>query len=178
MTNDGHICNWTAISLLLVKPVARWYITPYACSIEVVWNQLPYFGIRPIPGKVNLFWFQGKNQLLFLLDCISRFLNHRFVTWYMKSKSKTKIVEFFLSVREWAHGLNRKCHKRDKNVISKCHKRDRTKCRTIASKEIQTIEFHTNCMKFFVNMLSINIICVLLDTKSHNTSEKVLPYLG
>ena len=39
----------------------------------------------------------------------------------------------------------------------------------IASKEILTIEFHTRYMKLFVNMLSI--ICVLLNTKFHNTSE-------
>ena len=39
----------------------------------------------------------------------------------------------------------------------------------IASKEILTIEFHTKYMKLFVNLLSI--ICVLLTTKFHNTSE-------
>ena len=39
----------------------------------------------------------------------------------------------------------------------------------IASKEILTIEFHTKYMKLFVNMLSV--ICVLLNTKFHNTSE-------
>ena len=39
----------------------------------------------------------------------------------------------------------------------------------IASKEILTIEFHTNRMKLFVNMFSV--ICVLLNTKFHNTSE-------
>ena len=36
-------------------------------------------------------------------------------------------------------------------------------------KEILTIEFHTKYMKLFVNMLSV--ICVLLNTKFHNTSE-------
>ena len=39
----------------------------------------------------------------------------------------------------------------------------------IASKKILTIEFHTKYMKLFVNMLSV--ICVLLNTKFHNTSE-------
>ena len=39
----------------------------------------------------------------------------------------------------------------------------------IASKEILKIEFHTKYMKLFVNMLSD--ICVLLNTKFHNTSE-------
>ena len=39
----------------------------------------------------------------------------------------------------------------------------------IASKEILTIEFHMKYMKLFVNMLSV--ICVLLNTKFHNTSE-------
>ena len=39
----------------------------------------------------------------------------------------------------------------------------------IASKEILMIEFHTKYMKLFVNMLSV--ICVLPNTKFHNTSE-------
>ena len=39
----------------------------------------------------------------------------------------------------------------------------------IASKEILTIKFHTKYMKLFVNMLSV--ICVLLNSKFHNTSE-------
>ena len=42
----------------------------------------------------------------------------------------------------------------------------------IASKEILTIEFHTKYMKLFVNMLSV--ICVLLNTKFHNTLENFL----
>ena len=67
---------------------------------------------------------------------------------------------------QWAHDLYQKCHKREPNVTPKCHKRDQTK---FASKEILTIEFHTKYMKLFVNMLFV--ICVLLNTKFHNTSE-------
>ena len=37
----------------------------------------------------------------------------------------------------------------------------------IASKEILTIEFHTKYMKLFV----LSVVCVLLNTKFHNTSE-------
>ena len=40
----------------------------------------------------------------------------------------------------------------------------------IESKEIPTIEFYTKYIKLFVNMLSI--VCELLNTKFHNTSEK------
>ena len=61
-------------------------------------------------------------------------------------------------------------HKRDPNVTQTLHQNvtNMTK-QNIASKEILTIEFHTKYMKLFVNMLSV--ICVLLDTKFHNTSE-------
>ena len=79
---------------------------------------------RPIPGKVKLLLISVKKSGS-LLDHISRFLSHQFVTWYLRSISKTKIVKLFLSVHEWAHDLYQKCHKHDPNV--KCHKRDQTK---------------------------------------------------
>ena len=49
---------------------------------------------RPIPGKVKLLLISGKKSPP-LLDHISRFLSHKFVTWYLRSISKTKIVKLF-----------------------------------------------------------------------------------
>ena len=48
----------------------------------------------PIPGKVKLLLISGKKSAS-LLDHISRFLSHQFVTWYLRSISKTKIVKLF-----------------------------------------------------------------------------------
>ena len=101
-----------------------------------------------------------------LFDHISRFLSHQFVTWYLRSISETKIVKLLCPCMSEQHDLYQKCHKRDPNVTPKCH--NVTK-QNIASKEILTIEFHTKYMKLFVNMLSV--ICVLLNTKFHNTYE-------
>ena len=49
---------------------------------------------RPIPGKVKLLLISGKKSPS-LLDHISRFLSNQFVTWYLRSISKTKIVKLF-----------------------------------------------------------------------------------
>ena len=52
----------------------------------------------PIPGKVKLLLISGKKSPS-LLDHISRFVSHQFVTWYLRSISKTKLWSF--SVRAW-----------------------------------------------------------------------------
>ena len=107
----------------------------------------------------------AQNQLVYL-DHISRFLSHQFVTWYLRSISKTKIVKFFCPCMS-EHMIY---IKNVTNVTQTLHQNvtNVTK-QNIASKEILTIEFHTKYMKLFVNMLSI--ICVLLNTKFHYTSE-------
>ena len=101
-----------------------------------------------------------------LLDHISRFLSHQFVTWYLRSISKTKIVKLFCPCMS-EHMIY---IKNVTNVTQTLHQNvtNVTK-QNIASKEILTIEFHTKYLKLFVNMLSV--ICVLLNTKFHNTSE-------
>ena len=101
-----------------------------------------------------------------LLDHISRFLSHQFVTWYLRSISKTKIVKLFCPCMSEhmiyiknVTNMTQTLHQNVTNVTKQ----------NIASKEILTIEFHTKYMKLYVNMLSV--ICVLLNTKFHNTSE-------
>ena len=93
-------------------------------------------------------------------------LSHQFVTWYLRSISKTKIVKLFCPCMS-EHMIY---IKNVTNVTQTLHQNvtNVTK-QNIASKEILTIEFHTKYMKLFVNMLSV--ICVLLNTKFHNTSE-------
>ena len=126
-----------------------------------------YMAIRPIPGKVKLLLISGKKSPS-LLDHISRFLSHQFFTWYLRSISKTKIVKLFCPCMS-EHMIY---IKNVTNVTQTLHQNvaNVTK-QNIASKEILTIEFHTKYMKLFVNMLSI--ICVLLNTKFHNTSENI-----
>ena len=120
---------------------------------------------RPIPGKVKLLLISGQKSAS-LLDHVSRFLSHQFVTWYLRSISKTKIMKLFCPCMS-EHMIY---IKNVTNVTQTLHQNvtNVTK-QNIASKEILTIEFHTKYMKLFVNMLSI--ICVLLNTKFHNTSE-------
>ena len=119
----------------------------------------------PIPGKVKLLLISG-NKSAFLLDHISRFLSHQFVTWYLRSISKTNIVKLFYPCMS-EHMIY---IKNVTNVTQRLHQNvtNVTK-QNIASKEILTIEFYTKYMKLFVNMLSV--ICVLLNTTFHNTSE-------
>ena len=119
----------------------------------------------PIPGKVKLLLISGKKSAS-LLDHIRRFLSHQFVTWYLRSISKTKNVKFFCPCMS-EHMIY---IKNVTNVTQTLHQNvaNITK-QNIASKEILTIEFHTKYTKLIVNMLSI--ICVLLNTKFHNTSE-------
>ena len=123
------------------------------------------FNWWPIPGKVKLLLISGKKSAS-LLDHISRFLSHQFVTWYLRSISKTKIVKLFCPCMS-EHMIY---IKNVTNVTQTLHQNvtNVTK-QNIASKEILTIEFHTMYMKLFVNMLSV--ICVLLNSKFHNTSE-------
>ena len=101
-----------------------------------------------------------------LLDHISRFLSHQFVTWYLRSISKTKIVKLFCPCMSehmiYIKNVTNVTHTLHQNVTNVTKQ-------NIASKEILTIEFHTKYMNLFVNMLSV--ICVLLNTKFHNTSE-------
>ena len=77
---------------------------------------------RPIPGKVKLLLISGKKSAS-LLDHISRFLSHQFVTWYLRSISKTKIVKLFCPCMS-EHMIY---IKNVTNVTPKCHKRDQTK---------------------------------------------------
>ena len=123
--------------------------------------------IWPIPGKVKVLLISGKKSAS-LLNHISRFLSHQFVTWYLRSISKTKIVKLFCPCMSEhkiyiknVTNLTQTLHQNITNVTKQ----------NIASKEILTIEFHTKYMKLFVNMLSV--ICVLLNTKFHNTSENI-----
>ena len=115
--------------------------------------------------KNAFFWIQGKKSAS-LLDHISRFLSHPFVTWFLRSISSTKIVKFFCPCMS-EHVI---CIKNVTNVTKTLHQNVTNVTKhNKASTEIPTIEFHKKYMKLFVNMLSI--ICVLLNTKFHNTSE-------
>ena len=111
---------------------------------------------------MKLLLISGK-KLASLLDHISRFLSHRFVTWYLRSISKTKIMKLFCPCMS-EHMI---FIKNVTNVTQTLHQ-NVTK-QNIASKEILTIEFHRKYMKLFVNMLSV--VCVLLNTKFYITSE-------
>ena len=106
---------------------------------------------RPIPGKVKLLLISGKKSPS-LLDHISRFLSHQFVTWYLRCISKTKIVKLFCPCMS-EHMIY---IKNVTNVTQMLHQNvtNVTK-QNIASKEILTIEFYTKYMKLFVNMLSV-----------------------
>ena len=105
----------------------------------------------PIPGKVKLLLILGKKSAS-LLDYISRFLSHQFVTWYLRSISKTKIVKFFYPCMS-EHVIYLK---NVTNVTQTLHQNvTNVNKQNIASKEILMIEFHTKYMKLFVNMLSI-----------------------
>ena len=139
---------YTKLSKVLV--ISGWSVQYFLCII--IWNCEK--ACRPIPGNVKLLLISGQKSAS-LLDHISRFLSHQFVTWYLRSISKTKIVKLF-------------CPCMSEHMIYIKNVTNMTKQNT-ASKEILTIEFHTKYMKLFVNMLSI--ICVLLNTKFHNTSE-------
>ena len=88
-------------------------------------------------------------------------------TWEVFPKQKL----WSFSVRAWVSTWS--ISKNVTNVTQTLHQNftNVTK-QNIASKEILTIEFHTKYMKLFVNMLSI--ICVVLNTKFHNTSENFL----
>ena len=119
--------------------------------------------IRPIPGKVKLLLTSGKKSAC-LLDHISRFLSHQFVTWYLRSISETKIVKFFCPCMS-EHMIY---IKNVTNVTQTLHQNvtNVTK-QNIASKEILTIEFHTKYMKLFVNMLSIIVYCSIQNSITH-----------
>ena len=119
----------------------------------------------PFQGKVKLLLISGRKSAS-LLDHISRFLSHQFVTWYLRSISKTKIVKLFCPcMSEYMIYI-----KNVKNVAQMLHQNvtNVTK-QNIASKEILMIEFHTKYIKLFVNDM-LSFICVLLNTKFHNTS--------
>ena len=114
---------------------------------------------------MKLLLISGKKSAS-LLDRISRCLSHQFVTYYLRSISKTKIVKLFCPCMS-EHMI---FIKNVTNVTQALHQNvtNVTK-QNIASTEILTIEFHSKYMKLFVNTLSV--ICVLLNTKFHNTSE-------
>ena len=107
---------------------------------------------------MKLYSISGKKSTS-LLDNICRFLSHQFVTLYLKSISKAKIVKFFCP-RMSEHMIY---IKNVTNVIKTLHQ-NVTNMTDIASKEIPTMEFYTidKYLKLFV-MLSI--ICVLLNTE-------------
>ena len=110
---------------------------------------------RPIPGKVKLLLISGKKSAS-LLDHISRFLSHQFVTWYLRSISKTKIVKPFCPCMS-EHMIY---IKNVTNVTQTLHQNvtNVTK-QNIASKEILTIEFHMKYMKLFVNTQPDSGLC-------------------
>ena len=89
---------------------------------QVLSNDAIHIKYRPIPGKVKLLLISGKKSAS-LLDHISRFLSHQFVTWYLRSISKTKIVKLFCPCMS-EHMIY---IKNVPNVTPKCHKRDQTK---------------------------------------------------
>ena len=135
------------------------------CVFRISPPNFAFYMYGPFHGKWNFNWFQGKKSAS-LLDHISRFLSHQFVTWYLRSISKTKIVKLFCPCMS-EHMI---FIKNVTNVTQALHQNvaNVTK-QNIASKEILMIEFHTKYMKLLVNMLSV--ICVLLNTKFYNTSE-------
>ena len=123
----------------LIQKEERIIINPYDR------NELDHYAFyqRPIPGKVKLLLISGKKSAS-LLDHISRFLSHQFVTWYLRSISKTKIVKLFCPCMS-EHMIY---IKNDTNVTQTLHQNvtNLTK-QDIASKEILTIEFHTKYIK-------------------------------
>ena len=124
------------------------------------------FNSGPFQGKWNFCWFQGK--ISFFIGPHNRFLSHQFVTWYLRSISKTKIVKLFCPCMS-EHMIY---IKNVTNVTQTLHQNATNVTKqNIASKEILTIESHTKYMKLFVNTSMLFVICVLLSTKFHNTSE-------
>ena len=102
------------------------------------------------------------------MDHISKFLCHRFDEKHLRSISKTKTVKFFCPCMS-EHMIY---IKNVTNVTKTLHQNvTNVSKQNIAFKEIPTIEFHTKYRKLFAHMLSI--ICILLNTKFHNTSENI-----
>ena len=103
-------------------------------STQKLWKIL-----RSIPGKVKLLLISGKKSAS-LLDHISRFLSHQFVTWYVRSISKTKIVKLFCPCMNehmiYIKNVTNVTQTLQQNVTNVTKQ-------NIASKEILTIEFHT-----------------------------------
>ena len=118
---------------------------------------------RPIPGKVKLLLISGKKSAS-LLDHISRFLSHQFVTWYLRSISKAKIVKLFCPCMS-EHMIY---IKNVTNVTQTLHQNitNVTK-QNIASKEILTIEFHTKYMKLFVICCPSSVYCSIQNSITH-----------
>ena len=116
------------------------------CVCEGALEFLPGSSCWPIPGKVKLLLISGKKSPS-LLYHISRFLSHQFVTWYLRSISKTKIVKLFCPCMS-EHMIY---IKNVTNVTQTLHQNvaNVTK-QNIASKEILMIEFHMKYMKLFV----------------------------
>ena len=85
-------------------------------------------------------------------------LSHQFVTWYLRSTSKTKLVKLFCP-----------CMSEHMIYIKNVTNVTQTLHQNVPKTWPNKIGFHTNYMKLFVNMLSV--ICVLFNTKFHNTSE-------
>ena len=112
-------------------------------------------------------FFDFREKTASLLDHIGRFLSHQFVTWNLRSIFQTKIVKFccpciseHMIYIQNVPNVTETLHQNVTNVTKQ----------NFASYEIPTIEFHKKYMELFVNMLSI--ICVLLNTKFHNTPQK------
>ena len=129
------------------------------------------FALWPIPGKVKLLLISGKKSAS-LLDHISRFLSHQFATWYLRSISKTKIVKFFcLCMSEHMIYI-----KNVTNLTQTLHQNvtNMTK-QNVASKEILTKRNPDDRISYEVYEIvckyMLSIICALLNTKFHNTSE-------
>ena len=132
---------------------------------------------------MKLLLISGKKSVS-LLDHISRFLSHQFVTWYLRSISKTQIVRLFCPCMS-EHMI---FIKNVTNVTQALHQNvtNVTK-QNIASKEILTIEFHTKYMKLFVNMWPITTkqgSCLLprkmwysFYLKEHFINSKMIPLM-
>ena len=88
-----HICHqWQWLCTFYIT--LSWFKNECDCDVTICLMLYRVNTCRPIPGKVKLLLISGKKSAS-LLDHISRFLSHQFVTWYLRSISKTKIVKLF-----------------------------------------------------------------------------------
>ena len=110
--------------------------------------------------------FRAKNSFFIGPRTCKQVLKSSVCYLVLEKYFQNKNCEAFLSVHEWAHDLYQKCHKRDPKRRPKCRKRDQTKyCIKRNPDDRISYEVYENVCKL------LSIICVLLNTKFHNTSE-------